>query len=218
MYRTPGIALSAIVLLAGCKVERTPRQFYSQRDPAAAEREIALGELRARVSAVGPALDRGDAEGAAIALAPAPDVYVVGPGGGTQGTGPEGMVRLFRPLVDSVQAAIRVRDVRITLDSRAQVGWFAAGIEVARSDSAPADTVSFSGVYLRSRGVWQLAQAHLSGPPTRPAAPPTNPQPDSSARGGDTSGAAPATSAGATSGRTPRPAGTPAAPRRPHGR
>ena len=215
MYRTSGIALSAIVLLAACKVERTPRKFYSQRDPAAAERATALEELRSRVISVGAALDRGDADGAALALAPAVDLYVVGPGGGAPGVGAEGMARLFRPLTDSVDAAIQVRDVRVTLDPRAQVGWFAAGIEVVRSDStAPIDTVSFTGVYLRSRGVWQLAQAHLSGRPMHPAPPQSSPPADSTARGGDTARAAPATSPASTSGRSPRPAGTRAAPRR----
>lgn len=217
MYRKTGIALSAVVLLAACKVDRTPRKFYSQRDPAEAERAAALEELRARVISVGAALDRGDADGASVALAPATDLYVVGSEGGAPATGAQGMARMFRPIADSVQATVRVSDVRITLDPRAQVGWFAAGIEVVRPDSsATVDTVNFTGVYLRSRGAWQLTQAHLSGwPPYRPA---PNPLPDSTARGGDTTGAAPASAAGATSGRSPRPAGKPAAPRRRPGR
>ena len=73
MHRTLGIALSATMLLAACKIERTPRQFYSQRDPAAAERELFAAELTDRVAAMGPALDRGDLGAAVFALSPAPD-------------------------------------------------------------------------------------------------------------------------------------------------
>ncbi|HEX8272856.1 MAG TPA: nuclear transport factor 2 family protein [Longimicrobiaceae bacterium] len=186
MHRTLGIALSATMLLAACKIERTPRQFYSQRDPAAAERELFAAELTDRVAAMGPALDRGDLGAAVFALSPAPDVYVIGPGGGVPATGPDGLTRMLRSVRDSVPAAVRVDGVRVAFGPRAQTAWVAAGVEVVPAGDVAAgagpDTLRFTGVYQRSRGEWLLMQAHLSRRFTPPAPPAPAPSPADSAR------------------------------------
>lgn len=197
MRRITGTALCATLLLAACKVERTPRQFYSQRDPAATERALFTAELTDRVAAVGPALDRRDPGGALFALAPAPDVHVIGPDGGAPATGPDGLVAILRAVTtDTVPATVSVHDVRVALGPRAQTGWFSAGVEVLRpgaaDPAAAADTLRFSGVYLRTRGEWRLMQAHLSRAFTPPAAPPPSP-PDSAPRGAAAPAAAPPT-------------------------
>lgn len=176
MHRFTRTALGATLLLAACKVEPTPRQFYSQRDPAAAERELFTAELTDRVAALGPALDRGDLGGALFALAPAPGVHVIGPDGEPPAAGPQGLARVLQSVADTVPATVSVHGVRVELGPRAQTGWFSAGIEVLRpgadDPAASADTLRLSGVYLRARGEWRLMQAHLSRAFTPPAAPP----------------------------------------------
>lgn len=173
MHRSLGIALTATLLLAACKIERTPRQFYSQRDPAAAERDLLTAELTDRVAAMGPALDRDDPGGAVFALAPAPDVYVIGPEGGSPALGPGGLAEVLRAVRDTVPAAVRVGDVKVSLGPQAMAAWVAASVEVAPSGGTVEipDTLRFTGVYQRVRGEWRLVQAHLSRPVRRPAAP-----------------------------------------------
>lgn len=195
VHRFLGIALSATLLLAACKIERTPRQYYAQRTPAATERELFQAELEDRVTAVGPALEREDPAGAAFALAPAPDAYVFGPRGGGPASGPEGVAAMLGILTDTVPAEVRMHEVRVTLGARAQTAWFAAGMEVRRPGEAEGaesvDTLRFTGVYLRTRGEWRLVQAHLSRPLTPPAAPPA--PADSAAPEGEAAAAAPPT-------------------------
>jgi hypothetical protein len=176
VHRPLGIALSATLLLAACKIEPTPRQFYSQRDPAATERELFAAELTDRVTAMGPALGRGDTGAAVFALAPAPEVYTIGPDGGSPSEGPEGLAAALGALGDSVPQDFRVQEVRVVLGPRAQTAWFATGVEVSRADTGEeADTLRFTGVYQRARGEWRLVQAHLSHPLTPPAEPAPSP-------------------------------------------
>lgn len=174
MHRSLGIALTATLLFSACKIERTPRQFYSQRDPAAAERDLFSAELTDRVVAMGPALDRDDPGGAVFALAPAPDVYVVGPESGTPALGPEGLAEVLRAVRDTVPSNVRVGDVKVTLGPQSLAAWVAASVEVSpagRTATAGPDSLRFTGVYQRVRGEWRLVQAHLSRPVRRPAAP-----------------------------------------------
>lgn len=176
MHRPLGIAMSATMLLAACKIEPTPRQFYAQRDPAATERERFAAELTDRVAAVGPALDRGDPGGAVFALAPSPEVYTIGPGGGSPAVGPAALAAMLGEVGDTVPVQIRVQEVRVVLGPRAQTGWFATGIEVTGGDAPEeADTLRLTGVYQRARGEWRLVQAHLSRPLTPPDGPPPSP-------------------------------------------
>ncbi|HEX2094292.1 MAG TPA: nuclear transport factor 2 family protein [Longimicrobiaceae bacterium] len=191
MHRILGTALSATLLLTACKIEPTPRQFYSQRNPAATERQISIEELRDRVAAIGPALDRRDPRGAVFALAPAPDAYVIGPGGGSPAVGPEGMAAALQAMMDTVPADFVVGDVRVTLEPRARTGWFTTAIRVQRRDSASWDTLHLSGVYQRIRGEWLLVQAHLSRPFMAPGSQ-QSPAQDSSRRGGGAVPEAPA--------------------------
>jgi hypothetical protein len=183
LHRILLIALSALLLLSACKVERTPRQYLSGREPAEAERQNAEGEIRARVSALGQALENGDEAGALLALAPAAEVYAIGPTGSASLVGPEGVQEMVREMVREAPAVTEMADLRVTMGPRARVGWFVAVVRVQRADTAGAgdDYLRMSGVYLRSEGEWRLVQAHLSRPPTPPAPPPSPPA-DSAAR------------------------------------
>lgn len=171
MYRFLGLALSATLLLSGCKIERTPRDLLTQREPAAAERRLAEEEIRAHVGALGQAIGRGDLDGALLALAPAPDLYLMGPEDTTAAAGPEGAVGVLRSLVGEEPPEVRVQEVRVTLGPRARVAWVAATMEVQEAGEEERHPLRMTGVYVRARGTWLLVQAHLSRPFTEPAPP-----------------------------------------------
>lgn len=178
MHRFLGLALSATLLLSACKIEPTPRKFYSERPPAETELRQFEEELRDRVGALGQALDRGDLRDALLAMAPSADVAFVGPGQEAPVRGVEAMTRELQGLVGEEPPTVRVREVRVTLGPRGQVAWFETGMEMERT-GAEAALLRMTGVYLRTRGNWQLVQAHLSRPFTPPAAPLDSVAPDS---------------------------------------
>lgn len=177
MDRFLGLALGAVLLLSACKVERTPPRYYSHRDPAEAERALAEEELRDRVGALGEAIERGDLNAALFALAPAPELYLVGPG--TVGGGPEGAAALLRALMEEAPGEMEAREVRVTLGPRGRVAWVAGSFVAEGSPEGGEELLRLTGVYLRVRGEWRLVQGHLSRPPTPPAEPPPGPLPDS---------------------------------------
>ena len=185
MHRFLGIALSA-TLLSACEIEPTPRRYYSARPPAETELRLAQEEIRDRVRALGPALDRGDLGDALLALAPSADVSFMGPEQEVPVQGVEEMTRVLQGLVGEEPPTVRMREVRVTMGPRARVAWFEGGMEVERPGlEGAASLLRITGVYLRTRGNWQLVQAHLSRPFTPPAAPQDSvAPPDSAAPGG----------------------------------
>ena len=171
MYRFLGLALGATLLLSACKIERTPREQLTQREPAAAERRLAEAELADRVAALGQAVGRGDLDAALLALAPASDLYLQGPDDGPPVIGAEGAAGVVRALIGDVPPSVAVEDVRVTLGPRARMAWVAATLDVRPAGEAERRPLRMTGVYLRVRGAWVLAQAHLSRPATAPGAP-----------------------------------------------
>lgn len=174
-----GLALSAALLLSACEIERTPPRYYSHRVPAETEIALAEEELRARVGAFGQALERGDPDAALLALAPAPELYLVGPGAEEVAAGPAGAAELLGALFGEEPPALEVREVRVTLGPRARVAWVAGFLRVRDPAGGEDGLLRITGVYLRVRGEWRLVQAHLSRPPTPPAEAPPGSPPDS---------------------------------------
>jgi len=171
VYRFLGPALGATLLLSACKIERTPREQLSQREPAATERRLAEEELRDRVGALAQAVGRGDHDAALLALAPAADLYLQGPDDGPPAVGPEGAAAVVRALIGEEAPEVAVEDVRVTLGPRARVAWVAATMDVRGEGEAERRPLRMTGVYLRVRGAWVLSQGHLSRPATGPEAP-----------------------------------------------
>lgn len=205
MNRPRILLVGGLLLLGGCKVERTPREYFDHARPAEVVQREAAEELRDRVLAFGQALVRGDELAAQAALAPAPDGYLLGPLDGQVLQGGERIAALVRRLAALGPLAVDVLDVHVGVGPRASVGWFAARFQVpGLPDSAG---LRMTGVYVRDRGDWRLVQGHLSLAATGLPALPGSPYPDSAA--------APAADAAAAAAPASPPGGTSAAPRSP---
>ena len=162
----------ALLALSACKVEPTPREFYTQRDPARVERQEGSDEIRARVRSFAESLARGDRAGAAEALGATQLTEVVGvdANSGVQRMGPVGLAAALAELRAPTPAFARTPDLRVDVSGRGLVGWFSTHLELL-SPTGPlqaAEQLRVSGVFQRDRGEWRLAQIHFSRP-ARPA-------------------------------------------------
>jgi SnoaL-like protein len=161
----PAAALLALPLLAACKVERTPSQFYTERDPAVVERRDAEDEIR------------GDREGAVSALLPQDLAHVIGvdANAGLVRIGPAGVAATVAEIDAVAPAVARTPDLRVQVELREGLGWFATHVELLPAGPPPREVVRLraSGVMERVRGSWRLVQLHLSEaqapPPPAPA-------------------------------------------------
>lgn len=163
--------LAAATLTSGCKVERTPEEYFDHQDRLSTGREEAAEELHDRILALGQAIARGNAREAMVALAPAPNLRVITPEPDLvlSGDALRGALERFA----STPVAMEMRDVAVTVGPAGNVAWFQAKVDAP--GSGPAGTVlRITGVYLRSEGAWELVQAHVSTPRT-----PVNLPPDS---------------------------------------
>jgi ketosteroid isomerase-like protein len=198
------LPLVPLLALSACKVEETPREFYTQRDPASVERQEGSDEIRTRVRSFAESLARGDQAGAALALGATQLTEVVGvdANGGVQRMGPAGLAAALAEVDAPAPAFARTPDLRVDVSGRGLVGWFSTHLELL-SPTGPlqaAQQLRVTGVFQRDRGEWRLAQIHLS----RPEAPPPSPAGADSAR----ADGAVADSAGAdadSASRSPRP-------------
>lgn len=158
------IPIGLLLATSGCRVERTPPQYFDHQTTIEAEREAAAAELRDRLLAMGQALDRGNSTEALIALSPATDAYVVGPDSGAVVTGSEQIAAALSGLLEArAPVSAEIRNVEVGISARANVGWFRA--ELALPGHTPGnEPLRVTGVYVRDAGLWKLVQAHLSLP------------------------------------------------------
>jgi hypothetical protein len=199
--RRPAATTALLLALAGCdwvKVERTPSQFYNQRDPARVDQRDDSRELRARVRNFADELARGHRDRALTALNPSEGVLVIGAGEGS------GVARIgVRGLADALDSAAvptpavaRTPDLRVEVGLRESTGWFSAPIQfLTLTPGAAAQWLRVSGVFAQQKGEWKLVEIHLSRPWAAPGTAPA----DSARR--DSAGRPPAT--GATPPRPP---------------
>jgi SnoaL-like domain len=166
-----GTVLGLVLLLSACEIEPTPADYIDRATSAEAGRAQAEAEVRDRVLAMGQALARRNPTDAFLALAPARELFVVGPGAETgDGPGPE----RIRAILESLAAQptpVQARDVVVNVAPRANVAWFRAVLD-GEGEDIPGLRVT--GVYELNEGAWQLVQAHLSNPlmPPSPSSPP----------------------------------------------
>ena len=167
-------AAAALLALGACdlmKVERTPRQFYSQRDPARVDQQDDDREIRARVRNFADELARGSRARALAALNPAEDVLTLGvdEGDGVAKIGVAGLARALDSLGIATPAVARAPDLRVKVGLRENTGWFSAPIQfMTLSSGAPAQWLRASGVFTQDRGEWRLTEIHLSRPWSSP--------------------------------------------------
>lgn len=164
MSRTVLAGLAVTLLLAACKIERTPPELLNRRDPAAREREHAAGELRSRLAVLGQAFEAGELEQGVEALAPAEQVQVIGPGEPPQTVSGSMLPETLRNLVPSGTTPAQMEEVSVTLGPGAEVAWFAAVVRRSSvTDSVPPPAPwRVTGVLVLEEGAWRLVQAHIS--------------------------------------------------------
>ena len=161
-------ALGMVLVLAACEIEPTPADYIDRASSAEAGRAQAEAEVRDRVLAMGQALARRSPTDAFLALAPARELFVVGPGadmGG--GAGPE----RIRAILESLAAQptpVQARDVVVSVAPRANVAWFHAVLD---GDGEETAGLRVTGVYALNEGAWELMQVHLSNPLMPPPPP-----------------------------------------------
>ncbi|HLL83751.1 MAG TPA: nuclear transport factor 2 family protein [Longimicrobium sp.] len=159
------VAAAALAALAGCKVDRTPPEFYNHPDPAVVDRQEAADEIRTRVRVFAEALGRAETQEAVQALAPDEMATVVGVDGndGVVRFGAVGVSAAVAELAVAAPTVVRTPDLRVGASQG--MGWFSTHLQLL-STSAATDPVllRMSGVFVRERGEWRLVEAHLSRP------------------------------------------------------
>jgi hypothetical protein len=161
-------AAAALLALAGCdfmKVERTPRTFYTQRDPARIDQQEAASEIRARVRNFAEEMGRGNRARAMTAINPTEDVLVIGSdaSGGVARIGVRGLAEALDSVPVPAPAVARTPDLRVEVGLREQTGWFSTPIQfIGAGSAAPDQWLRASGVFSQDRGDWKLVQIHIS--------------------------------------------------------
>lgn len=164
-----GLALSACDFV---KVERTPRTFYTQREPARVDPQEDARELRARLRNFADELSHGNTARALTALNPSDDVLVIGAmeGDGVARMGVRGLATAIDSAGVPVPSVARLPDLRVQVASRETTGWFSAPIQfLTLATPAPPQWLRATGVFARQQGEWRLVEIHLSRPSAAPA-------------------------------------------------
>ena len=174
MRRLFPAAAAVLLSLAACdlvKVERTPRGFYTQRDPARIDQQEAASEIRARVRNFAEEMGRGNRNRAITAINPTEDVLVIGSdaAGGVARIGVRGLAEALDSVAVPTPSVARTPDLRVEVGLREQTGWFSTPIQFMTPGSAgPEQWLRASGVFSQDRGDWKLVQIHLSRPYVAP--------------------------------------------------
>lgn len=174
MHPYPCAVLASVLLLAGCKIQRTPPEILDPGADAQQEQQESQSELQTRVVAFNEALGRGDQGAALLALNPAPDARVMTPRGevGSPWEGREAVTAMLDSLFPDDGTAISAPDLRVEVNARRTTGWFSTHLELApeAAGDSVARRLGMSGVFAREEGEWRLVQIHLSRPdPAQPA-------------------------------------------------
>ena len=171
------ICLPVLMAVAGCRVEQTPEEYFDHGRSVEAEHAAAAAEVRDRLLAFVGAASRGNAPEAVIALNPAANVEIVAPIG-LEVAG-SGAIRGILSELASTPVAVRVREIEVESGVNGGVAWFRMTIEAPGRTPEPS-LYNATGTYVRDAGLWELVQAHVSGPITADTTPSSNP-PDSAA-------------------------------------
>lgn len=171
MHRPSRAALACVLLLAGCKIERTPSRILDPGAEAQQERLESQAELQTRLVAFREALGRGDRSAALAALNPHPDARVLAPGADSLPAveAEATIASLLDGLIPGEGTAVTAPDLRVTVDGRRNTGWFSTHLNLA--PAAVGDTLprrmGLSGVFSREEGDWRLVLVHLSHAPVQ---------------------------------------------------
>lgn len=161
------LAPAALLLaLAACQVERTPPEFYRERNPGLVEQQDAEGEIRVRVRNFAEGLGRGDRGDAVDAVYPLDLAQVIGVDDNRHLTriGPLGLRQALDTLQLPAPAVARTPDLQVRVSLREGLGSFSTHLELLPVGTPAREPLWLraSGVFTRDRGAWRLAQLHLS--------------------------------------------------------
>jgi hypothetical protein len=144
-------AVLALLLLGGCKINRTPREFIDRTAPAGERAGVLERMLEERFGEMDAALARGDAAAAAAALHPALGLRVAGAGG------VRGGAALIAALgeVPAERAGVVISEWGALPEPNPNFLWFTA--ELPEGGAA-------TGIYQREGAEWRLTLFHLTPP------------------------------------------------------
>lgn len=155
-------ALIPLLLLSGCRIERTPSEFFDHVATPAEIRAAAEAEVRDRLLAFVAAAARGDALQGILALNPAADALIVAPAGIEIGGDDSARAAIAQLLATPV--AVEPREVEVRVSAvRADAAWFRMQVEGPGSKPEPA-LYDATGTFVNMGGLWTLVQVHISGP------------------------------------------------------
>ncbi len=182
-------ALLLLLVLAACRIERTPQELIDPMNPALVDRREAEREVAARVGAFREALSRGSRESAVAALQPLADAHVIGVAedGGRSSFGAGGIQEALAALEVPEGAVTRMPDLRVQTDTRERMAWFATHLEVFPTvgGGSGEQRLRMSGVFRRLEGQWRLVHLHLSRAGEAALSPPEAPAPDAAPPAGE---------------------------------
>jgi len=153
------IALSACVLVAGCKIERTPQEYIDHRSPVHQVRQASAEELEGRLAMMGRSLEVGDFNAFFDAVPLGPGAYLITD---LNSEYAEGSAEVREEIGEYLQRAgpLRAAGPRVTIGPRGNTAWFFIRLEGADDGSH----LNMTGMFVRGdEGQWQMVQSHLSG-------------------------------------------------------
>ena len=174
--RLPVAVLAGSLLLAACRVERTPADYIDRAAPAEEARAEAINEVRDRLLAFVAATARGDGLQAGLALNPGQQVRLFTPLG-VELEGDAAVRQAFAGLVTTA-VALRAREVEVETVGPGTTAWFRMVVEAPGTTPDPA-LYRATGTFVNNAGLWTLVQAHVSGPVTTDSMP-DSPNPEDS--------------------------------------
>lgn len=174
--RLPIAVLASSLLLASCRVERTPEDYIDRSSTAEEVRAEAVSEVRDRLLAFVAAAARGEGLQAGLALSPGQQVRLLTP----MGIELEGDAAVRRALAELVTTAVALRahEVEVETAGAGTTAWFRMVVEAPGTTAEPA-LYRATGTYVNNAGLWTLVQAHVSGPITTDSLP-DSPNPEDS--------------------------------------
>lgn len=151
-----------MLAIGGCRIERTPSEFFDHVATPEETRAAAEAEVRDRVLAFVAAAGRGDALQGLLALNPAPDARIIAPAGIEIGGSDSARAAVAQLLATPV--AVEAREVEVNVSAvRADAAWFRVQVEGPGITPEPS-LYEATGVFVNMGGLWTLVQAHVSGP------------------------------------------------------
>jgi hypothetical protein len=174
------LAVAALVVLGGCRIERTPLSYIDHIESPAGERDASREELIDRLLSTATAAQRRDSPALVAALVPLPEAPIFG----LQEVEDSSAITAISELVAlSAEGPVSMAPPLVEVGADNDVAWFSATYHLSGAPEEAAD-VRFSGVFVRQEGAWRLAQAHLSRSATPPPPSQAPPEAQDTAAGG----------------------------------